>query len=202
MEKISAATDKLRELIINRANEQKNLLLAKAETEAKEWLSSENEKLGNEIEQLVTEADRQAGETRKHSLQNAERECMGEELRLRNKLLRDATKLLAEKLAQLRTRDDYVQILCGIALEAAETLQGTAFCFSLSAIDFPYAETLTDMLKTAAPNLTFVFDRVPAAITGGLILCTEDKKRMISSDWQSIARDAADTLAMRLPKPE
>ncbi len=202
MEKISTATDKLRELILSRAAEQKKILLAKAETEAREWLSSETEKLGDEIEQLVTEAGRNAGETRKRSLQNAERECMGETLRLRNKLLRDATQLLAEKLAQLRSRDDYAQILCGMALEAAETLQGTAFSFSLAAVDFPYAENLTELLKTAAPNMTFVFDKIPAAITGGLILCTEDKKRMISSDWQSIARETADTLAQRLPEPE
>ena len=202
MEKISAATDNLRELILSRAKEQKEMLLAKAENDAKEWLSAETGKLSGEIEQFVTEAGRNAEETRKRSLQNAERECTGETMQLRNKLLRDAVTLLAEKLAQLRTRCDYAQILCGMALEAAETLQGTAFSFSLAAVDFPYAEKLAELLKTAAPDMTFVFDKVPAAITGGIVLCTEDKKRMISSDWQSIAQDAADTLAMRLPKPE
>ena len=48
------------------------------------------------------------------------------------------------------------------------------------------------------PDAEMIFDPEPAPILGGCWISTNDNRRQVNSDWQSLTQEMADTLAERL----
>ena len=189
----------LRDIILDKAAEEKSQIIAEAQSEAAEWKKHEEEKLQRETNLILQDSRKRAEDMRRRQILNAEREKSTDTLRLQNRVLSDALAKLHDKLTHLREREDYVEILTGICVEAAQALKGSEFLYiRLAAVDAPYAEKLIENLKKAVPSVTFEFDREPADMMGGCWVATKDGHRQVNLDWQNITRETADKLAERL----
>ena len=176
----------LRDLILDRADGQRTVLLREARQEADAWVAQETEKLAREAELVVQDARNRSEDIRRRQILTAERERSTETLRLQNRLLGEALGMLQDELVKLRERGDYPQILAGLILEA------------LAAAGADLGDQVVWMAKTERPGLDLSFDPSPAPILGGLWLASEDGRRQVNADWHQRAREMADELAGRL----
>lgn len=189
----------LRDLILDRADGQRTVLLREARQEADAWVAQETEKLAREAELVVQDARNRSEDIRRRQILTAERERSTETLRLQNRLLGEALGMLQDELVKLRERGDYPQILAGLILEAlaAAGAEGT-YRVRLAAADADLGDQVVWMAKTERPGLDLSFDPSPAPILGGLWLASEDGRRQVNADWHQRAREMADELAGRL----
>jgi len=189
----------LRDIILSRADSEKKELLAKSHQEADDWLQSETEKLGRETSLIIQDAHKRAEDIRRRQILAAERDKSTETLRLQNRIISDALEHLQDRLIQLRERADYIDILCGMCIDAASSLkESSRLKFRLSAVDAKLADKMIEKLSALDPKVEFLFDQEPAPILGGCLVLTEDNRRQVNSDWQSLTQESADTLAERL----
>lgn len=189
----------LRDIILDRADGQKNTLVAGARREVDEWLVKETEKLQRETNLILHDARKRAEDIRRRQILSAERDKSTETLRLQNRILSEALGRLQDKLVHLRERTDYVEILIGICMDAVTSLGGSnALKFRLSAVDFGLADEIIKKINKLAPDVELTFDTEPAPILGGCWVSSKDNRRQVNSDWQSLTQEMADTLAERL----
>lgn len=195
-EKIS----KLRDLMLEKATDKKNTVLANARHEVEDWLMHETEKLQKETSLILTDAHKRAEDIRRRQILSAEREKVTETLRLQNRILSDAMGRFQDKLVRLREREDYPRILAGMCVDAVNSLKGSIgkLKFRLAAVDIPLADDISGIVKTACPGGDVVFDPDPAPILGGCWVSTDDNSIRVNSDWQSLTQEMADMLAERL----
>lgn len=194
-EKISA----LRDIILDKADENKRGIVSEARKEAEDWLSSETEKLEREKNIIVRDARKRAEEIRRRQIMAAERDKSADMLRLHNRILTEALGRLQDGLVHLRDREDYADILTGMCIEAAQSLKGAdTLKMRLAAVDLILAKDIIARIKKRDAGIDIVFDPEPAPILGGCWVVTEDGRRQVSSDWQSMTQEMADTLAGRL----
>ena len=198
MDESTNTIEKLQAIILDQANEQKQLLLSEARKEANEWLKTETDKLTQELSLILNDADKHALDARHRQLQTAEKASVGETLRLKNKLLAEALHRLREKLVLLREREDYTQILCGMIHDAATLLKTDALVLKFAAPDFQFTDKLLDKLKEILPNIAFSVSDEPQPISGGVIVASFDGKRQVNLDWNSVVQEMTDELAKRL----
>ena len=189
----------LRDIILDSADDKKKVIAADAHREADDWLMRETEKLHREINLILQDAKKRADDIRRRQLLSAEREKSTEALRLQNRLISAALMKLQDKLTHLRDRDDYVNILAGICVEAIHALKG-ADCLKLrlAAADAGLADKVIARVKEITDEAELVFDTEPAPILGGCWVITKDNRRQVSSDWQNITQEMADNLAGQL----
>lgn len=194
-EKISA----LRDIILDKADENKRGIVSEARKEAEDWLSSETEKLEREKNIIVRDGRKRAEEIRRRQIMAAERDKSADMLRLHNRILTEALGRLQDGLVHLRDREDYADILTGMCIEAAQSLKGAdTLKMRLAAVDLNLAKDIIARIKKRDAGIDIVFDPEPAPILGGCWVVTEDRRRQVSSDWQSMTQEMADTLAGRL----
>lgn len=194
-EKISA----LRDIILDKAGENKRSILSEAHKEAEDWLSKETEKLERGKNLIIQDARKRAEEIRRRQIMAAERDKTADMLRLQNRILTEALGRLQDKLVHLRGREDYPDILAGMCVDAAASLKGAQkLHLRLSAVDMSLADEIIKRIKKHDPEIDIVFDQEPAPILGGCWITTDDGRRRIDSDWQSMTQEMADTLAERL----
>lgn len=189
----------LRDIILDRADGEKKANLAQGHRKADDWLSDETEKLQREINLVLQDASKRAEDIRRRQIISAERESATDTLRLQNRILSDAMGRLQDKLVHLREREDYVDILTGMCITAAESI-GTEdpLTMRLSAVDLALADAVAEGARAALPELNLTVNREPAPILGGCRLSTVDGTRQVNMDWQSITQEMADSLAERL----
>jgi len=189
----------LRDIILEKADEQRRTLITNAHREAEEWLAKEMEKLQRETNLILQDAKKRAEDIRRRQILAAEREKSTETLRLQNRLLSEALSRLQDKLVHLRDRDDYADILTGMCMEAIASLKGcTSFKLRLSAVDAHLAEQVISKVKELVPDIEITFDNEPAPILGGCWIASADNRRQVNLDWQTLTQEMADTLAERL----
>lgn len=189
----------LRDIILDRADAKKKELVAGARTEAEEWLLHETEKLQRESNVILQDAKKRAEDIRRRQILSAEREKSTETLRLQNRILSEALGRLQDKLVQIRNRVDYVDILAGMCVDAINTLrENQGLKLRLSAVDMNLADSVILKVRENIPETEMVFDPEPAPIMGGCWVSTNDNRRQVNSDWQSLTQEMADTLAERL----
>lgn len=194
-EKISA----LRDIILEKADENKRQIVAEAHKEAEGWSRKETEKLEREKNIVLQDARKRSEDIRRRQIIAAERDKASDMLRLQNRVLTEALGRLQDKLVHLREREDYPNILTGICLDAASSLKDApTLKLRLSAVDANLAGDIIQAIKKSDPEISVVFDPEPAPILGGCWIITEDGRRQVNSDWQSITQEMADTLAERL----
>lgn len=194
-EKISA----LRDIILDKADEQKQNIITSARKEAEEWLAKEEEKLARETNLIIQDAHKRAEEIRRRQIMASERDKATDTLRLQNRILSEALGRLQDKLVHLRDRGDYIDILTGMCADAAFSLKGSEVLkLRLAAVDLPIAEEVIKKIKLLDPDIKLEFDSEPAPILGGCWIATADGHRQVNSDWQSLTQEMADTLAERL----
>ena len=174
MNEVSAEkVNNLRDIILNRAGDERKSNLARGHKDAEAWLARENEKLQHEVDLVLQDARKRAEDIRRRQILSAERDKSTETLRLQNRILSEAMGRLQDKLVRLRDREDYADILAGMCIEAAE------------------------MLGVKTPlKLRLAAD--PAPILGGCWVITADGHKQVDMDWQSVTQEHADTLAERL----
>ncbi len=189
----------LRDIILDRADGEKKSIVATAQREADDWLVKETEKLQRETNLILQDSRKRAEDIRRRQILAAEREKSTETLRLQNRILSDALGRLQDKLVHLRDKENYLEILTGMCVEASTSLKGVdSLKFRLSAVDTTLADKLSENMRSAAPGINFVFDPEPAPILGGCWVSTTDNRRQVNLDWQSLTQEMADTLAERL----
>lgn len=194
-EKISA----LRDIILDKADENKRAIVSESHKEAEEWLFKETEKMEREKNMILQDARKRSEEIRRRQIIAAERDRASDMLRLQNRILTEALGRLQDKLVRLRERDDYLDILTGMCNDAAASLKGTQkLRLRLSAVDLGAADEIIKRIKQRDSEVDIFFDSEPAPILGGCWITTEDGRRQVNSDWQSITQEMADTLAERL----
>jgi len=194
-EKIAA----LRDMILDKAGEDKRKIIGQAYKETEEWLAKESGKLEQEKNNVIQDARRRADDIRRRQIIAAERDKAADMLRLQNRILTEALGRFQDKLVHLRERDDYIDILTGICAEAVFSLKDArTLKLRLSAVDMKFADDITAGLKKLAPEADVIFDSEPAQILGGCWISTADGRRQVNSDWQSITQEIADALAERL----
>lgn len=99
----------------------------------------------------------------------------------------------------LRERKDYVDIIAGMCIDAINSLRETkGLKLRLSAVDVGLADLVITKVKELMPEAEITFDPETATILGGCWVSTNDDRRQVNSDWQSLTQDMADTLAERL----
>ncbi len=189
----------LRDIILDRADIQKKKLTAEARTEAEEWLLRETDKLQRETNLILQDAKKRAEDIRRRQILSAEREKSTETLRLQNRILSEALGRLQDKLVHIRDREDYVNILAGMCIDAINSLRETkGLKMRLSAVDLDLAEQIITKVQETIPEAEVAFDPEPAPILGGCWISTQDDRRQVNSDWQSLTQEMADNLAERL----
>lgn len=199
MSEVSKETvGKLKEVILKQADDQRQAALCNAQSKADEWLKAENEKLDKKCALLLAETKRNAETERSRKLKAAARKNSGEYLKIQSTMLDRAVKHLEEQLVQLRSQQDYLQILCGMASEAAKQLCADKITVRLCADDLPMSTELVSRMSQLAPKLSVTVDTNSAPILGGLIATDEGGRRRIPFDWHSMALDMSETLAERL----
>ena len=190
--------DEQKRKILENASLQKQAQLDDASAKSDEWLKEETAKLDAELDLIVKQAEKEADEERKLRLHAAKLTESREMLKLQNKLMDEALGRLESKFFSLRQRSDYVRILCGMALEAAEQMNENKFSVVLSKDDAKLADELAALLKKAGTDTVFSVTYANNAPTGGITLLSEDGKRRICFDWKNAAESMTDTLAQRL----
>lgn len=191
--------DTLRDMILERADDEKKELSNTAGNEAEKWVEQETAKLQREINLILQDARKRSEDIHRRQVISAERDKAAEKFRLQNRLLSEAMGRLQDKLVRLRDRDDYAGILTGMCVEAADALKGcTSIKIRLAAIDAALAGKVTARLSALMPKVKFAFDPDPAPILGGCIVTTEDNSKQVNMDWQSLTEEMADDMAQRL----
>lgn len=194
-EKISV----LRDIILDQADNNKRGIISEAHKESEEWLRKETDKLERENNVILQDARKRSEDIRRRQIIAAERDKASDMLRLQNRVLTEALGRLQDKLVHLRDREDYADILTGMCVDAASSLKDAPLLkMRLSAVDKSFAEDIIRGIKKRDPEINIVFDPEPAPILGGCWITTEDGRRQVNSDWQSITQEMADTLAERL----
>ncbi|MEG1800105.1 MAG: V-type ATP synthase subunit E family protein, partial [Synergistaceae bacterium] len=149
----------LRDIILDRADGEKKSIVATAQREADDWLVKETEKLQRETNLILQDSRKRAEDIRRRQILAAEREKSTETLRLQNRILSDALGRLQDKLVHLRDKENYLEILTGMCVEASTSLKGVdSLKFRLSAVDTALADKLSENMRSAAPGINFVFD--------------------------------------------
>lgn len=194
-EKITA----LRDMILNKADDERRSLTLSAREEAENWLSEEHDKLDREVSALLQNAKSRSDDIRRRQIMAAERDKATDTLRLQNRMLSEALQRLQDKLVALREHDKYIEILTGMCVDSLRSLKGAdTVSLRLAAVDLPLADEVIKRLSELEPDIEVEFDQEPAPILGGCWLSAEDGQRQVKSDWQSITHEMADTLAERL----
>lgn len=189
----------LRDMILDRASESKNELASDARQEAEEWMLKETEKLQRETDIILQDARKRADDIRRRQILSAEREKSTETLRLQNRILSEALGRLQDKLVHIREREDYVDIIAGMCIDAINSLnENKGLKLRLSAVDIGLAGSILTKVKEIMPEAEMTFDPETATILGGCWISTNDESRQVNSDWQSLTQDMADTLAEQL----
>ncbi len=131
----------LRDIILDRADNEKKVNMAQGRREADDWLTHETEKLQRETNLILQDARKRAEDIRRRQILSAEREKSTETLRLQNRILSDSMGRLQDKLVHLRERADYSDILTGMCIDAVESLgTKTPLKLRLSAVDLALAD--------------------------------------------------------------
>lgn len=194
-EKIAA----LQSIILEQANDQRSALASDARKEAEAWLAKEGEKLERETALVLSDAKTRAEEIHRRQLLSAEREKSTEALRQQNRLLQQAMKKFQDEMIRLRDRENYADILAGIAVSAARSLSDSApVKLRLAAIDAPLGAKVAGAVNAKFPDAKMTFDSEPAPIIGGCWVVAADGKRQVNADWQTRTQEAGDLLADRL----
>lgn len=189
----------LRDLILDKAEAEADLIVRRAQEEADSKLREELSRIDQEVELILSEARSRAEEVRRRQIIAAEREVAREKLRLQNRLLSEAKRMLLDELISFRERNDYQLILVGLLLEAEEALPGGGpLKFRLSGADAFMGSEVAKGASRLRPQVVVRFDPDPAPIVGGLWLATEDGRRQVSVDWQTKVNELADVLASRI----
>ncbi|MDY9920426.1 MAG: V-type ATP synthase subunit E family protein [Synergistota bacterium] len=189
----------LRDIILDRADSRKKDLVAGAREEAEEWLLRETEKLQRETNLILQDARKRAEDIRRRQILSAEREKSTETLRLQNRILSEALGRLQDKLVHIREREDYVEILAGMCIDAINALREiNGLKLRLSAVDAGLADSVISKVAELMPEAGITFDPETAPILGGCWVSTNDDRRQVNADWQSLTQEMADTLAERL----
>ena len=189
----------LRDIILDRADDEKKTQIDKGRREAESWLDHETEKLHRETNLILQDARKRAEDIRRRQILAAEREKSTEMLRLQNRLLSDAMGRLQDQLVHLRESKNYINILAGMCADAADSLgQAVPLKMRLSAVDTGLATDVMDKVCAMKPGLQISFDPDPAPILGGCWVTTSDGRRQVNMDWQNITQEMADSLAERL----
>ena len=189
----------LRDIILNRAGDERKSNLVRGRKDADAWLDRENEKLQHEVDLVLQDARKRAEDIRRRQILSSERDKSTETLRLQNRILSDAMGRLQDKLVRLRERDDYADILAGMCIEAAEMLGfKTPLKLRLASRDMPLAPKVIEKVREFNSDIVISADPDPAPILGGCLVVTADGHKQVDMDWQSVTQEHADTLAERL----
>ncbi|MEA4872546.1 MAG: V-type ATP synthase subunit E family protein [Synergistaceae bacterium] len=189
----------LRDIILDKADSKKKELVAGARQEAEEWMLRETEKLQRETNLILQDARKRAEDIRRRQILSAEREKSTEALRLQNRILSEALGRLQDRLVHLREREDYIDIIAGMCIDAKNSLRETkGLKLRLSAVDMGLADSVISKVLKLMPDAEMTFDPETAPILGGCWISTNDGRRQVNSDWQSLTQEMADTLAERL----
>ena len=191
--------DALRDIILDKAGNEKEKLITNAHQEANEWLEREREKLQKETDLIIQDAYKHADDIRRRQIMSAEREKSTDTLRTQNRVFSDALSKLQDKLVQLRDSKNYINILTGMTVDAIESLKDVDdLTLRLSAVDANHAKDIIAKIKKLFPEVTLTFDKEPAPILGGCWISTLDNSRQVNLDWQNLTQEMADTLAEQL----
>lgn len=189
----------LRELILAKAEAERGYSLNNAKKEAHEWLEEQNSRLEQTIKGIIMDAKKRSEEIRRREIMSAEREQERERLRLQNSLLADSINRLEAALDNIRSRNDFLDIMTGIILEGIGSMPPVSRVYiRLSDSDKHIGEKLAERLNKVNSDVESVFDKSPAPITGGAWLKSGDGKWQSQLDWGVKASEMADTLAERL----
>lgn len=189
----------LQNLILAKANTEKERLVSEARSSAADWITAEFAALEKDAEAVLSDARSRGAEIRRRQLMAAERERATEGLRLQSKLLRDAMSKFRDGLVKLRDEEGYADVLTALAASAARDMLSSApLVLKLAALDSSLGDDVAARVNERFPNARMTFSREPVPILGGCWVGSADGRRQISSDWQTIAQEASDDLASRI----
>ena len=158
----------LQHIILEHAHRQREALASDARKEAETWLSKEMAKLEHETNAVLADAKLRAEDIYRRQILSAEKEKTTETLKHQNRLLDEALKKFRDGLVHLRDRPDYIDILTGLALEAARSLTGEtgALRLRLATLDSSLGENVAKAVNGKNLGLSMTFDHEPAPIIG------------------------------------
>lgn len=189
----------MREQILDKASHDGQYALDQARERAAAWRIEETERLEKQTELILRNAGTRAEEIRLRQTGAAERERNREILRTRNRLIREAARMLGEELANLRERETYPGVLRGLLVESMEGMTGVEDVrVLLAAPDQHLAPDLVDFARKLFPDVTITAGEEPAPIPGGLWLISGDGRRQVNADWDARVQELLPILAERL----
>lgn len=191
-EKVTA----LQNIILEQANDQRAALLADAQRECSLWLAAETEKLERETALVLADAKSRAEDIHRRQILSAEREKATEALRQQNRLLQRSMKLFLDELVKSRERADYCEILIGLAIGCARSLEDDPpLKLRLCAIDASLGPRVAREVNARIPSAEMTYDPENAPMLGGVWVVSGDGRRQINADWQSRAQESTGMLA-------
>lgn len=189
--------NRLKDVFLKQADEQKQNAMANAQAKANEWFEQQTEKLERKCELIINEAQKRASEAYRRQIANTQHKMSGKKLHLQNNFVVKAVHDLEDKLAASRSQEErYIDTLCGMVLSAAETLRTDALRVEIANEDEKIATKLSARLSVVAPQLKVEIKY--AAISGGIIAYDETGRRRVCSDWHTVASDMTEEIAEKL----
>lgn len=189
----------LKGLLLKRADEERETILASARAEASKWTADQGATVDGLVEQIHGEAVKRSEEISRRQITGATTAQTKDRLRLQSSLLDEAVSMLQRELTALRDRSDYLSILAGVTLESLENMpDGTTVQVQLAQEDSALGDELVARLGQKRPGMTFLFLRDPAPILGGTWLSAPDGSWRTPADWKQVISDLKDTVAERI----
>jgi V/A-type H+-transporting ATPase subunit E len=115
-----AGVEALNERIRQRAEEEAQMIIAEANSQAADILAQAKEKAANERQAILAQAEQDAGERRRRILAMAAMEARRQELGTKEEIIDNAFSLALKQLRELPA-EEYRRLLAPIMIEAAET---------------------------------------------------------------------------------
>ncbi|MDR3264409.1 MAG: V-type proton ATPase subunit E, partial [Synergistaceae bacterium] len=171
-------------------------ILEEARLEADKWFAAQSAHLDAMARSIRADAEKRAREITARHMIEAEGARDRDRLRLQNELIRDAMTRFQKALVAFSERQDYEAILTGLTLEACAGVSDRGKVkMRLRAEDAARGPAVAEAVNARLPGSDVAFDPTPAAISGGVLLYSEEGKWRVTADWKSKVEELSDVVA-------
>lgn len=185
-------------LVLHNADAEHDKIISSTRDEIQSWIHTRNSETDSQAAEILADAKRRAAEISARQISNAKIDSERERLKLLASCVQKATVIFREKLEALSQRDEYPEILAGLAIEAVSAIPHVDLCLALSERDAKFGEKVVEYVKKIMPSVKLKFDVTPANISGGVRISTHDGRWDIVSDWKAKSDELSDTIASRV----
>jgi V/A-type H+-transporting ATPase subunit E len=188
--------------ILEEASNEADKILNAAEIEARKILEEAKERAETILNEALKEAERRARENANTLIADAGRrlwELKREVLRVAYEIAAESFELAAKKLPQITEREDYVNILSRLILEAIGYLRETDLKVAVNRRDIELVRKLlpnleNDVVRILGKKVRLTLLEDPIDVVGGAVVMTADGSVIYNNSLEARLESAQEKL--------